>query len=71
MSSEEPSPIEGTCRYCFRPAAALLQDIPLCAVHMASFVRHVGGPAELAGLSPAPVRQAADKHFRSDGSKPR
>lgn len=48
------------------PAAALLRDMPLYAIHMASFVRHVGGASELDGLSSPPVRQAADKHFHTD-----
>lgn len=62
--SDQKREPDTTCRYCFRPATALLQDMPLCATHMSAFVRHVGGPAEVAGLSPAPVQHAADKHFR-------
>ena len=70
MSPEQhANQVEGSCRYCFRPAVALLRDMPLCPVHMASFVRHVGGPSELAGLSPEPVRHAADKHFRGGGGQ--
>ena len=70
MPEPPESQHETTCRYCFRPATALLRDMPLCATHMAKFVRLVGGPTELAGLSRAPVQRAADKHFRDGGVRP-
>lgn len=54
---------DATCRYCFRPVAALIQTVPLCPIHLTQFVQHIGGASHLAGVSGPPILSAADKHF--------